>query len=139
MNKPVEDFTQSEIIEALNTPIQPNVLSPDEIDELKKSGVRDISEIDMAQLMAEATKTVQVQRTLQDIQRASRDKKSPREYLEQHIEFLASISNKSKAQIVETMTVDHAIAALKTTAKMNDVPELVIKKHLKMLRKKYIK
>lgn len=139
-DKPIEDLTQAEIIEAMAEPIQQQVNTVDDsIAALKALGVRDISDLDMKSTMNEAMKNIQLQQTLQDFHRQSKDKKSIRDYLEQHIKFLHGISpGKTMAFIVDNMTVEHAQAVLKTTAKMSDVDEAIIKKHLKILKKKYI-
>ncbi len=138
-DKPIEDLTKKEIFDALNSnPIITANSLDESIDELKAMGIRDINSVDMPHAISEAMKNnVQIQKTLQDITRHSTDKKSIRDYLEHHIDFLASISNKSKAYIVNSMSVEHAIDALKITAKMDNVPVEIIKKHLKTLRKKF--
>jgi hypothetical protein len=140
-DKPLEELTPDEIVEAMVEPLQPAVNTLEEnSEELKAMGIRDINEltnIDEANAMKEAMKNIQIQKTLQDYHRGSTDKKSPRVYLEHHIDFLTKVSTgKTKADIVNGMTVEHAIAALKTTAKM-ELPEAVVKKHLKILKKKY--
>jgi hypothetical protein len=134
----LEGLTSLEIAEALHEPLQPAVNSIEEsAKELKAMGFRDISEYDQDEAMKEAMKNIQIQRTLSDIQRGTSDKRSAREYLEQHLDFLCRISpGKTKSDIISKMTVDHAAAVLKTTAKM-EIPELVLKKHLKTLKKKY--
>lgn len=139
VDKPIDELTAAEVIEALNSnPITSANSLEESVEELKAMGIRDINSVDVPKAMSEALKNnVQVQKTLQDITRNSTDKRSIREYLEHHIEFLASISNKSKKDIVNLMTLDQAQAALKITAKMNDVPDEIIKKHLKTLRKKF--
>ena len=107
------------------------------IEDLKAMGIRDINDVNIAEAMGEAMKNIQIQRTLHDIERHSTDKRSPRDYLEHHIDFLVRVSpGKTKADIINKMTVEHAMDALKITAKM-DIPEAVVKKHLKNLRKKY--
>ena len=138
-DKPIEDLTQAEIIEALNTSVQKPINTLDEtIDDLKAMGIRDISSANDKKIMSEALKNIQIQKTLNDISRGSKDNKSPREYIEHHANFLAQISNgKTVKQILDTMTVEHVNAALKITAKMDELPEAVIKKHLRTLKKKY--
>lgn len=138
-NTTLENLTTAEIIEALNEPLQESANSLDmSIDELKALGVRDISNVDIKATMDEALKNIQVQRTLQDLTRESKDKKSIRDYLEHHIKFLQSISpGKTLAFIVNNMTVEHASAVLTTTAKMTNVDDKIIRKHLKILKKKY--
>jgi hypothetical protein len=137
-DKPIEDLTAEEIGEALTTTLQEPANSLEEsAEELKAMGVRDINDIDVSAAMAEAMKNVQIQKTLADITRGSEDKKSPKDYLEHHIKFLARISEgKDEKGIAESLTLEHAKAVLKTTAKM-ELPDEVIKKHLKTLKKKY--
>ena len=107
------------------------------IEDLKAMGIRDINDVNIAEAMGEAMKNIQIQRTLHDIERHSTDKRSPRDYLEHHVDFLVRVSpGKTKADIINKMTVEHAMDALKITAKM-DIPEAVVKKHLKVLKKKY--
>ena len=106
-------------------------------EELKAMGFRDIKNVDEAAIINEAMKNIQIQRTLNDINRQSFDKRSAKDYLENHIEFLYRVStNKSKKDIADKITLEHASAILKTTAKM-EVPEQLLKKHLKNLKKKY--
>lgn len=138
-NKPIESPTKQEIIDALTcTPIISANSLDESIDELKAMGIRDINTVDIPKAMNEALKNnVQIQKTLQDINRQSKDKKSIRDYLEHHINFLASISNKSHRDIINGMSIEHAIDALKITAKMDNIPEEIVKKHLKTLRKKF--
>lgn len=138
IDKPIEDLTEDEIKEALMEPLQPAVNTLEESSaELKAMGFRDISDADEAKILNEAMKNVQIQRTLSDIHRGTIDKKSPKDYLEHHVEFLSKISpGKTKSQIVEKITLEHAAAILKTTAKM-EIPEPLLKKHLKWLKKKY--
>lgn len=137
-DKPIEELTKVEIADAVVEPLQPAVNSLDEsAEELKSMGFRDIDDIDEKEAMQEAMKNVQIQRTLNDIKRNSSDKKSPKDYLEQHALFLSNISNgKTKKDIIQSMTLEHAAAALKTMAKM-EIPEPLLKKHLKNLKKKY--
>lgn len=139
-DKPLEELTKEEVREALLTPVQPAVNSLDEsAEELKAMGFRDISDADGVEkeIMDEAFKNVQIQRTLDDIKRGSVDKRGAKDYLEHHIEFLTKISTgKTKADIVKNMTVEHAQAALKISAKM-EIDEPLLKKHLKNLKKKY--
>lgn len=137
-DKPIEDLTKEEITEALLTEHQPPVNNLKEnAKELKAMGIRDINELDEQEAMNKALKNIQIQRTLHDIQRRSKDNRSPRDYLEQHIEFLVSISpKKKKKDIAKNMTLEHAAAVLKLTAKM-DLPEKLLKKHLKNLKKKF--
>ncbi len=69
--------------------------------------------------------------------RGTTDRRSPREYLEQHLDFLVKISpGKTKKDVISKMTWEHARDVLKITAKM-ELPELVIKKHLRTLKKKF--
>lgn len=138
-DKPIEDLTKEEITEALLTEEQPPVNSLKEnAKELKAMGIRDISEVDEKEAMQQAMKNIQIQRTLNDMKRKSVDNRSPRDYLEQHIEFLVKISPKKKRKkdIAQNMTMEHAAAVLKLSAKM-DLPEKLLKKHLKNLKKKY--
>ena len=139
-DKPIEDLTETEILEALVETPQPPVNTLEETaEELKAMGIRDISEADDLQREAlkEAIKNIQFQRSLQDYERGSVDKKTPKDYLLQHVEFLVRISpGKTKEEIIQNMNVEHAQAALKITAKM-DLPEPLVKKHLKWLKKKY--
>ena len=125
-------------MEALITNPQPPANSLKESrEELLAMGFPDISKYDEKEHMDKAMQNVQIQKTLQDLQRMSQDKRSPREYLEHHMEFLIRISpGRTKKDIIKSMTVAHATAALKTTAKIT-LPEAVIKKHLKTLKKKY--
>lgn len=138
-DKPIEDLTKEEIIEAISTtPQEPANSLEESAEELKALGIRDINDVDVSKAMGEAMKNVQIQKTLSDITRGSKDKKSPKDYLEHHIKFLAHISpGKDEKAIAESLTVEHAQAVLKTTAKMDDLPVEVIKKHLKTLKKKY--
>jgi len=139
-DKPIEDLTKEEIGEALATPSQTQINHLEESsEELKAMGIRDIKDAPTEAAIAEAMKNIQIQKTLSDITRGSKDKRSPKDYLEHHIKFLASISpGKTLAQIADGLTVEHAQAVLKTTAKIDELPDDVIKKHLKTLRKKYI-
>ena len=138
-DKPVEDLTAEEIGEALITTPQPQIDHLEEsAEELRAMGIRDIKDAPQAEAIAEAMKNIQIQKTLSDITRGTEDKRSPKEYLEHHIKFLTSISpGKTESQVAAGMTLEHAQAVLKTTAKMDNVPEAVIKKHLKTLKKKY--
>ena len=137
-NDSLEDLTAVEIAEAAVEPLQPSVNSLEEsAEELKAMGFRDISDADKEQIMNEAMKNVQIQRSLSDLQRGSTDRRSARDYLENHLEFLCKLSpGKSKSDIAQKMTIEHAAAILKTTAKM-EIPDPLLKKHLKMLKKKY--
>ena len=134
----IDSLSKEEIIEALETLPAESANTLDEtIEDLKAMGIRDINDVNIAEAMGEAMKNIQIQRTLHDIERHSIDKRSPRDYLEHHIDFLVRVSpGKTKADIINKMTVEHAMDALKITAKM-DIPEAVVKKHLKNLRKKY--
>ena len=134
----IDSLSKEEIIEALETLPAESANTLDEtIEDLKAMGIRDINDVNIAEAMGEAMKNIQIQRTLHDIERHSIDKRSPRDYLEHHIDFLVRVSpGKTKADIINKMTVEHAIDALKITAKM-DIPEAVVKKHLKVLKKKY--
>jgi len=138
-DKNLEELSENEIVDALITPIQPPANSLEESgDELRAMGFRDISEADDKQVMEEAMKNIQITKLLSDASRGTKDKKSIKDYLEQHIKFLESVSpGKSLTDIIEKITVEHAKAILKTTAKQSDVPDAVIKKHLKTLKKKY--
>jgi hypothetical protein len=139
------EFTSEEIIEAL-IEIEDNVSMPtanmltEKGVELRELGFRDISEaaIDEAAIMNELMKSVQVQRTLDDFSRQSRDKRSTIDYLEQHVDFLIRISpGKTKKEIIRNMTLEHAEAIMKVAAKA-DVPEKLLKKHLSTLKHKYV-
>ncbi len=134
----IDSLSKEEIIEALETLPAESANTLDEtIEDLKAMGIRDINDVNIAEAMGEAMKNIQIQRTLHDIERHSIDKRSPRDYLEHHIDFLVRVSpGKTKADIINKMTVEHAMDALKITAKM-DIPEAVVKKHLKVLKKKY--
>ncbi len=134
----LEGLTATDIAEALIEPLQPSVNSLEEsAEELRAMGFRDITEYDQQTIMDEAMKNIQIQRTLSDIQRGTTDKKSARDYLEQHLDFLCRISpGKTKADIAQKMTFEHAEAILKTTAKM-EIPAPLLKKHLKALKKKH--
>ena len=138
-DKPVEELTRDEIVEAINTPLQPPVNNIEEsAEELKAMGIRDISDADEQDAMNEALKNVQLTKVLEDSARGQKDKKSIKDYLEHHSKFLESISpGKDLKFIVGNMTIEHARAVLKTTAKMDNIPEAVLKKHLKTLKKKY--
>jgi len=107
--------------------------------ELRELGFRDISEADQlqAEIISEAMKSIQVQRTLEDLKRGSSYKRSTYDYLEQHADFLVNISpGKTKKEIISHMTIEHAASIMKITAKA-DVPEKLLKKHLSHLKKKY--
>ena len=134
----IDSLSKEEIIEVLETLPAESANTLDEtIEDLKAMGIRDINDVNIAAAMGEAMKNIQIQRTLHDIERHSIDKRSPRDYLEHHIDFLVRVSpGKTKADIINKMTVEHAMDALKITAKM-DIPEAVVKKHLKVLKKKY--
>lgn len=134
----LDGLTSTDIVEALIEPPQPAANSLQEsAEELKAMGFRDISEFNQQEIMDEAMKNIQIQRTLSDIQRGTTDKKSARDYLEQHLDFLCRISpGKTKSMIAEKMTLEHAEAILKTTAKM-EIPQPLLKKHLKALKKKH--
>ena len=134
----LDGLTKADIAEALLEPPQPAANSIDEsAAELRAMGFRDISEYDQSEIMAEAMKNIQIQRSLDDYQRGSHDKRSARDYLESHLDFLCRISpGKTKAMIAEKMTLEHAAAILKTTAKM-EIPMPLLKKHLKAVKKKY--
>jgi len=134
-----EDLTTSDIVEAMMETPQPPANALEELaEELKAMGIPVISKADDKQAMERAMKDVQITRVLEDARGARTPKKSIKEYLEHHIKFLLSVSpGKTIKFIVDNMTIEHAQAVLKTTAKMNDVPEAIIKKHLKTLRKKY--
>ncbi len=137
-DKPIEDLTQHEIMDAINTSVEPLYSLDETIADLKAMGIRDISSANDKAIMSEALKNVQIQRTLSDLSRGSKDTRSPRDYIEHHAKFLASVStNKSIKQILDTLTVEHVNAALKITAKIDELPEAVIKKHLRTLKKKY--
>ena len=134
----IDSLSKEEIIEALETLPAESANTLDEtIEDLKAMGIRDINDVNIAEAMGEAMKNIQIQRTLHDIERHSTDKRSPRDYLEHHVDFLVRVSpGKTKADIINKMTLEHAMDALKITAKM-DIPEAVVKKHLKVLKKKY--
>lgn len=140
-DKPLEELTKEEIQEAMLLPDQPPVHTIKEsIEELKAMGIRDINDIEDAEknVIQEALKSIQFQKTLLDFSRNSTDKKSIKEYLENHVDFLVNISpGKTKYDIISHMTLDHAKTILKISAKMTDVPEKLIKKHLAELKKKY--
>lgn len=141
-DKPVEDLTKEEIADAIMTdlkhPTIPANTLEESAEELKAMGVRDINDVDMNGAMAEAMKNIQIQKTLSDITRGSQDKRSPKDYLEHHVKFLAQISEgKDEKAIAEGLTLEHAKAVLKTTAKMEGLDDDVIKKHLKTIKKKY--
>lgn len=124
-------------VDALAEQIIPANTLEESAEELKAMGFRDISDADEAAIMNEAMKNVQVQRTLSDLTRGTTDKKSARDYLEHHLDFLCRISpGKTKADIVKSLSYEHAAAILKTTAKM-EIPEALLKKHLKNIKKKY--
>ena len=133
----LEDLSKEEIVEALNeAPARPANNLEESADELKAMGIRDISDADDRAAMEEAMKNVQITKVLQG--RGGNDKKSIKDYLEQHVKFLESVSpGKTLSFIVTNLTVEHAQAVLKTTAKIENIPEDVIKKHLKTLKKKY--
>ncbi|RLC46965.1 MAG: hypothetical protein DRH57_05000 [Candidatus Cloacimonadota bacterium] len=134
-----EDLTTEDIVAAMMEPIQQPANSLEEsAAELKAMGFRDISQADDKGAMAEAMKSVQITKVLEDSHNANQPKMTIKEHLEHHAKFLLSVSpGKDLAFIVGNMTVEHAQAILITTAKMNNVPDAVIKKHLKTLRKKY--
>jgi hypothetical protein len=134
----IESLTSVEIADALIEQPQPSANNLEESsEELKAMGFREITDVDQAKIMNEALKNVQIQRTLNDLQRGSHDKKSARDYLEHHIDFLCRISpGKTKVDIAKSLTYEHAVAILKTTAKM-EIPEALLKKHLKTIKKKY--
>lgn len=134
------DLNKGEIVSALieETELIPANSVEESAEELKSLGIRDISEANMQSIMDEAMKNVQIQRTLEDISRGSSDKRSIKTYIEHHISFLERVSSgKTKKDIIEKLTVEHVQAILKTTAKKDNVPEAIIKKHLKTLRKKF--
>jgi len=133
----LEDLSKEEIVEALNeAPARPANNLEESADELKAMGIRDISDADDRAAMEEAMKNVQITKVLQG--RGTSDKKSIKDYLEHHAKFLHSVSpGKTLSFIVTNLTVEHAQAVLKTTAKIENIPEDVIKKHLKTLKKKY--
>ena len=139
-----DNFTSTEILEAL-TEIEKGIQHPTANNltenglELRELGFRDINDanIDEAAIMTEMMKTIQVQRTLEDYARHSKDKRSTYDYLDQHAEFLSKLSpGKTKADIVKKMTVEQAAAVMKITAKA-DIPEKLLKKHLTTLKHKY--
>lgn len=134
----MHDMTQTDIMEALLTTPQPPANSLEEsAEELRAMGFPDISQYDEKEHMEKAMQNVQIQKTLRDLTRGSTDKRSPRTYLEQHIDFLVGISpGKTKKDVVKGMSLDHAITILKVNAKMT-LPDAVVKKHLKILKKKY--
>jgi hypothetical protein len=133
-----EDLTTEDIVSAMMEPPQKPALDVNDIEMLKQAGLRDISELDDGDTMTEIAKSVQITQVLEDYNSSKTPKKSIKEYLDQHLKFLLSVSpGKDLGFIVNNMTVEHAQAILKTSAKMNNVPEAVIKKHLKTLRKKY--
>jgi len=133
-----QSMSHEDIVDALLTTPQPAANSLQEsAEELKAMGFRDISEFDEKGFMAEAMKNIQIQKMLKDVGRGTSDRRSPREYLEQHIEFLTRISpGKTKKDIVSKLTLEHAREILKITAKM-ELPDAVIKKHLRTFNKKY--
>ena len=133
-----EDLTSADIVEAMMEPAQQPANSLEEsATELKAMGIRDISDADEKGAMEEAMKNIQITKVLEDSRNARAPKKSIKEHLEHHAKFLLSVSpGKTLGFIVEHMTVEHAKAVLKTTAK-TEVDDAVIKKHLKTLRKKY--
>jgi len=133
-----EDLTTEDIVTAMMEPVQKPALDTSDLAMLKQAGLRDISELSTDNTMAEIAKSVQITQVLEDYSNSKTPKKSIKEHLEHHAKFLLSVSpGKDLAFIVGNMTVEHARAVLKTTAKMDDVPEAVIKKHLKTLKKKY--
>lgn len=134
-----EDLTSADIVEAMTEPAQQPANSLEESSaELKAMGIRDIADANDQGAMEEAMKNVQITKVLEDSRNARAPKKSIKEHLEHHAKFLVSVSpGKTLGFVVGNMTVEHAQAVLKTTAKMDNVPEAVIKKHLKTLRKKY--
>lgn len=133
-----EDLTTEDIVSAMMEPVQQPALDASDIEMMKKAGLRDISALNNNEMLSEIAKSVQITQVLEDAHNASHPKMTIKEHLEHHAKFLVSVSpGKDLAFIVVNMTVEHAKAVLKTTAKMDDVPEAVIKKHLKTLRKKY--
>jgi len=140
-DKPIGDLTKEEIIEALTSNPQPAVNEITEsVDELKAMGIRDISEAGDIEkkIMNEALKNIQIQKTLNDIGRGSTDRRPLIEYLENHINFLVKISDgRSKKEVIAGLTFEHAKSILKISAKVTDVPDALIKKHLKQLKRKY--
>jgi len=138
-DKELSDLSKEEIIEAINTPLQKPVNNLEEsAEELRAMGIPDISTADNKIVIDEALKNIQITKILEDTSRGQHDKKSIKDYLEQHAKFLLSVSpGKTMSFILEHMTIEHAQAALKTTAKIDNVPEAVLKKHLKTLKKKY--
>jgi len=136
-DKKIEDLNKEEIMEAITTPLQKPVNNLDEsADELRAMGFPDISEADDKHAMDEALKNIQITKVLDDLNQPKVDI-SIRDFLEKHLRFLESVSpNKSMSDLINTMTIEHAQAALKVTLKTT-AAEAVIKKHLKTLRKKY--
>jgi hypothetical protein len=132
-------ITHEDIVDGEFTEIQPSINAMENGDELRAMGFRDISKAGdyESQIRDEILNSVQIQRTLQDYQRNSSDKRSTRDYLKQHIDFLVNVSpGKTKKDIVSKMTIEHAAAIMKIAAKA-DVPEKLLKKHLKHLKKEY--
>lgn len=131
-------LSKTEIVEAILEPKQQPANSLEEsADELRAMGIPDISDADDKQAMAEAMKNIQITKVLDDARNANAPKKSVKDVLENHAKFLLSVSpGKTINEIVQSITVDHAYAVLKTTEK-REVDTAVLKKHLKTLKKKY--
>ena len=137
MSEDLENITKEDIVETLTTMQQHSTISSDEIEELKNAGLRDINAVDVSKVIGELTNQIQITEVLEDHLNQYKDKKSPRDILEKHIKFLKSVSiDKTEKEIVDQLDLEHAKAILKTTSKI-DLPDNVIKKHLRMLKKKY--
>lgn len=135
----LEDLSKEEMVEAMTEPAQQPANSLEESSaELKAMGFPDISEINDKDVMNEALKNIQITKVLEDFKNP-KNNISIRDFLDKHLRFLESISSgKSIKDLVETMTLEHAKAVIKTSLKIEGDDDL-IKKHLKTLRKKYRK
>ena len=107
--------------------------SKEEIEELKKLGVRDISEIDLSKVVESIANSKQIQETIKKIQEES-GVVNVEEELRKHIFSLAQISNKKLSEIVDKISIEQLKAFLKVRFKIN-ADDKEIEFYLKKIRK----
>jgi len=106
--------------------------SKEEIEELKKLGVRDISEIDLSKVVNSITNSKQVQETIKKIQEEAKVV-NVEEEIRKHIVSLAKMSNRKLSDIVNKVTIEQIKAYLKVRFKLN-VDENEIKMYMDRIK-----
>ena len=92
--------------------------SKEEIEELKKLGVRDISEIDLSKVVNSITNSKQVQETIKKIHEEAKVVNVEDE-IRKHVFSLAKLANRSISKMIEKVTVEQLKAYLRIRFKIN--------------------